>query len=382
MYDVIIAGAGPAGSTAARVCAKHGLKTLLLDRSRFPRQKPCGGAVAERALAHLDFSLPADLIERECFTAEVSHRGSRVTVRRGARFSVLVSRDRFDAYLAEKAVEAGADFSAGEGVRDIVAHRSSVGVTTVKTAHECSFLIGADGVHSIVARMIRPPLPRQEMAFALACSLPGGTAEVKNDALDMHFGIAPLGYGWDFPRRGVRSLGVMGHASRFRDPLPALEEYARSRGGKPEGVRGHFIPYGGIKRPIVRGRIALAGDAAGFGDAFLGEGIVHAIRSGRLAGEAVVRAVRGGAGPETLDGYGRDADRLIRRDLRYAYLLAKLIDRFPRTSHVVFFGHDELIRRYLDIPAGSLDYRGYWRWFLGRFPFLALSALVRAPFSR
>ncbi|HAR45089.1 MAG TPA: geranylgeranyl reductase, partial [Nitrospiraceae bacterium] len=72
MYDVIVAGAGPAGSTCARLCAKQGLRTLLLDKDRFPRSKTCAGAVSEQALMYLDFPLPHWVIERECFGARLS----------------------------------------------------------------------------------------------------------------------------------------------------------------------------------------------------------------------------------------------------------------------------------------------------------------------
>src|SRR5512136_540207 len=98
-YDVIIVGGGPAGSTCARACAKAGLRTLILELDVFPRAKPCGGALSERALACLDFALPPDIIERECFGARVHYGTHIVEVRKDRRIAVTVSREKFDHFL-------------------------------------------------------------------------------------------------------------------------------------------------------------------------------------------------------------------------------------------------------------------------------------------
>lgn len=385
LFDVIIVGAGPAGSTCAFECARRGLRALLLDRDAFPRRKPCGGAVAERALAYLDFSLPEEIVERECYSAVVRFNGRRVHIRKDARIAVLVSRDRFDAFLADKAVEAGARFLQGVHVTDVVPHEDSVEVRTDRGSYRSSFLVGADGVHSIVARSVRPPLPKDEMALALVCSVPaenvGDGAEERDGALDMLFGIAPLGYGWDFPHAGYRSIGVMGRASDFREPAQALSEYANSLGVDAKGVRGHFIPYGGIKRKIVEGRILLVGDAAGYGDAFTGEGIVHAVHTGKLAARALVHAVKAGAGPAVLAGYEREADEKVRKNLSHALTMAGLVERFPRLAMRVFFDNREAMGKYVSIAAGRTDYRAFWKWLVPRIPFFLASSFFRTVFG-
>jgi geranylgeranyl reductase family protein len=385
IYDVIIVGAGPAGSVCAYECSKGGLKTLLLDRDAFPRQKPCGGAVAEQALSYLDFPLPAGIIERDCYGAVVRFNGHQVDIRKDTRIAVLVSRDRFDAFLAEKAVDAGARFLSGEKVTGVALHGGSVDVRTAKASYTGSYLVGADGIHGIGARSVRPPLPKDEMALALVCSTPAPGAagnEEQDGFLDMQFGIAPMGYGWDFPHAGYRSVGVMGLASAFSDPHAVLSEYAASRGVRPENVRGHFIPFGGIRRKVVSGRAVLAGDAAGFGDAFTGEGIVHAILSGKLAAHAIVNAVTGGSGPAALAAYEREADERIRKNLRHALFLARLIDRLPDLSVRIFFHNGKAMEKYLDIPAGRTDYRGFRKWLIRRLPFYLLSSLARSLFRR
>ncbi len=265
MYDVIIVGAGPAGSVCARTCAKQGLSTLLLDRDAFPRTKPCGGAVAVRALSFLNAPLPPEVVDGDCRAAVVRLRRHRVDIEKSERFAVLVNRSRFDAFLAGQAREAGARFAEREQVSGVVQRADRVEVTANGRSYEARYVVGADGALSVVARSVRPVLAMREMALALVCTAPraaGTGAEERDTRLDLRFGIAPLGYGWDFPHGKERSVGVIGRASNFVRPREVFAAYAREVGAEPDDVRGHFIPYGGFRRRVVSGRILLAGDAA------------------------------------------------------------------------------------------------------------------------
>ena len=222
MYDVIIAGAGPAGSTCARSCAQQGIKTLLLDSAVFPRAKPCGGAVSTRALMKLDFSVPEKIIEKECYGVRVHCNGHTILVRKNRRIAVLVRRDLFDSFLADKAMEAGARFSPGEGVIDLRQTADRVEVITSKTAYQARFLIGADGIHSRVATAVRPPFQKDETALALVSTVtdtPGTRDEQQETTIEFYYGITSLGYGWLFPRHGYCSLGIAGSARGLSDGI-------------------------------------------------------------------------------------------------------------------------------------------------------------------
>jgi flavin-dependent dehydrogenase len=105
MYGVIVVGGGPSGSACARECAKHRLKTLLVERHKLPRSKPCGGAVSEQALSYLDFPLPEEIIEKECFGVRVHFEEHTLEVRKNHRLAVLISREKLDSFLLGKAVE-------------------------------------------------------------------------------------------------------------------------------------------------------------------------------------------------------------------------------------------------------------------------------------
>jgi geranylgeranyl reductase family protein len=380
MYDVIIVGAGPAGSTCARECAQQGLKTLLLDKDTFPRTKPCGGAVSGHALSLLDFPLPDDIIEKECFGARVHYSGRSIEANKQYRIAVFVSRDRFDAFLALKSVEGGARFLSGEKVLAVHTKRDGITVVSNKTSYQTRFLIGADGVHSRVANVIRHPLGKDEMILGLVSSIPANDELIdrrQNKTVDMHFGIAPQGYGWLFPHRGYHSLGIMGLASMMKEPKKVMSDFAHSLGMELSAVQGHFIPCGGRKRIIASGSILLVGDAAGFADPFHGEGIAYALLSGKLAAQAIIESIEGNSGPSSaVVRYRRESERLIRKNLLVAHRIATLLDRYPSLFLRIFFDHPDTLERYLDVVGGRTDYRHFQQWLLPRVPWYLLSNCI------
>src|SRR3954451_6852684 len=151
-FDAIVVGAGPAGSTAAYRLASAGARTLLLDRARFPRDKPCGGGLTVRAVRALPF--PVEPVVEHV----VDRLGLRVAdgpsvERRGRGPLVLMTqRRRLDAYLADRAAAAGADFRDGVKGSGVVGGDDDVVVELGGARVAGSVLIGADGANGVVAR--------------------------------------------------------------------------------------------------------------------------------------------------------------------------------------------------------------------------------------
>ncbi len=373
MYDVIVAGAGPAGSTCARLCARQGLRTLLLDKERFPRSKPCSGAVSEQGLMYLDVPLPQWVIERECFGARL-HLGDRtVEVRKDRRVAVLVSRERFDCFLLEKTRESGAEVREGEEVLNATQDPASIQVETDRAVYQARCLVGADGVNSRTALAVRPPFQRSDLTTALV-----STAEEQNDQrerrnddlFDMRLGCAPPGNGRGFPCTGAHSSGtaVESDASARSSHMP--DQFSGTAGIGPIACPEHVIPLGGIKRRVAKDRVILVGDAAGFADPFSGEGVSYAILSGRFAGQAVADIITGRKKTAAaLAWYEQQTEYWIRLNLRAALHMARLVDRFPLLSARIFFDDREPLAKYLDIAAGRIDNRRFLRWIMLRAPF-------------
>ena len=152
-YDVIVVGAGPAGSTTAREAAARGLSVLLLDKAEFPRDKPCGGGVNVRTQRLLPFPL-GDVAERAI-------HGMRITLRQGHGFNRsypepvvhLTQRQRLDTLLVERAVAAGATLRERATVKAIERHAERIVVRVDGEAVEGRALVGADGANGRTARL-------------------------------------------------------------------------------------------------------------------------------------------------------------------------------------------------------------------------------------
>ena len=152
-YDVIVVGAGPAGSTTARECANRGLSVLLLDRAEFPRDKPCGGGVTVRAAGELPFDL-APVVERVMHGMYLSVNRTEGFHRRSTREpAYFTQRRHLDTYLVERATEAGASLRERAIVRDVETRDSYAIVRTGDESFERRTLVAADGANGPTARL-------------------------------------------------------------------------------------------------------------------------------------------------------------------------------------------------------------------------------------
>ncbi|MGH2543581.1 MAG: NAD(P)/FAD-dependent oxidoreductase, partial [Ardenticatenaceae bacterium] len=152
-YDVIVVGAGPAGSTAARECASRGLSVLMLDRAEFPRDKPCGGGVTVRASELLPFSIEA-VTERTINGLHLSVRDSRGFTRYADHdLAYLTQRSRLDTFLADQAIETGVTLKERAPIRELERHDTHVVVRAGSEIFEGSTLVAADGANGQTARM-------------------------------------------------------------------------------------------------------------------------------------------------------------------------------------------------------------------------------------
>src|SRR5712692_8431846 len=132
-YDAIVVGAGPAGTTAARMLADGGASVLLLDRHTFPRDKPCGGGVTLRAASVPGLDL-SPVIERTIYGARFSLRlGDTFDRRFRQPLTYMTQRSRLDALLAQRAAEAGAAFHDSEAVREIDINGHSTTLSPAQT---------------------------------------------------------------------------------------------------------------------------------------------------------------------------------------------------------------------------------------------------------
>ena len=376
--DFAVIGGGPAGASAARRLAWRGASVLLFERQKMPRAKPCGGGLSERAMACLDFPVPDALIDAEVYGARVHFGGASTEARLDRRVAVLVTRSRFDHFLLRKAEECGARTVWAE-VKSIERRPGEVALATAEGEFTAAGAIVCEGANRRLSRSVRPPDGPDEQGFCLEADVPAARPDRHADLadiLDVHFGFVGRGYGWLFHHGSYYSIGVGDLCSRFRDPLGTFRQFAAERGVDAGGVRprGHFVPCGGLRRALCTDRVLLAGDAGGWVDPFLGEGLAYAIRSGQVAAEAALEALaRGDLSRRGLAPFEARSREEFGRDLEAALTLSRIAYRWPGLFIRALAVEEETLAKYLRVELGEVSYREFLWWLVRRGPRLWMS---------
>jgi len=371
-YDVIVVGGGPAGAVAARECARWGLETVLLEKEFLPRPKICAGAISAAAMNLLDVPIPPEIIEARCSVFHGFYGARQITIELEQDFLVLVSRDIFDFWLVSLAQASGAEVKQGEKVIAVDPGAGGVTVRTSGRVYTARVVIGADGVYSTVARAVRKPFFKKDLAFCVCSEI--GTVERDvpwQEGVEVYYGLTPVGYRWIFPKRNRVSTGLGVWPSCTKTVRAAFLDFLQEKGLVVDRrIRGGHIPLGGISRPAVNDGIILAGDAAGFADPFTGEGIRYAIASGRLAAAAAVSLLSRSVPPnrQNLGVYERNCYHSFGADLKAALFISRLFQYFPRVLLGMFFNSREPFAESLQILQGHTDYRQLYRWLLWHTP--------------
>lgn len=307
-YDVTVVGAGPSGSVAAYECAAQGLKTLLLEKCTLPRDKPCGGAVMYRGIHILKGEVPRRLVERKI-------KGLRFLLPSGknAEFvsdkiiGITTMRAEFDEYLARRAVDTGAELlEEARVVGAQVTHDSAVVKLGDGREFSSRLLIGADGVNSVTSRSLglRPEhkdLTRVGLGMESDFHVgEDGVVEATHgrpDILEITPVKGKVSYGWVFPKREHLGIGIAGAAVHMYPLRPAFDGFIADTEKRlglslpPPKRRTYFLGADGLRFRNVVKRAMIVGDAAGFVDPMMGEGIAYAMRSGVFAAKVAAQAV-------------------------------------------------------------------------------------------
>ena len=341
-------GAGPAGSTAAYRLAREGASVCLLDRARFPRNKPCGGGLTVRAVRELPFSVEPvveDVVDRVELRLHYGRRFERVRER---PLVLMTQRRRLDAFLAGKAAAAGADFRDATRATAVDVREAGVTVDTDRGQLAAAALVGADGANGVTARSLGLCTPGVH-GVALEGNLPHADVDPARyrKRIVIELGAVGGGFGWIFPKGDHVNVGVGGwehEGPRLRDELRRL----CSEHGLPEKrlreVRGHRLPVAGTESQLARGRAVVVGDAAGLVDPMSGDGIYEAFVSSRLAATAVADLLAGRA--RTLEPYDAAAKELLSPHFAASWAGKRALDRFPLLLFTV--ARAEFVQRALE----------------------------------
>jgi len=359
-WDAIVVGAGPAGSATALLLARGGARVLLLDRARFPRDKPCSEYLSPETTTLLR-RLGGGIVEAVAAASHARLTGMKVVApsgaemigrfdRTGDRFSFALPRTSFDTILRHAAETAGAVVREGVKVEDLLYDRGAVGGVIAGETYRTRVVVGADGLRSVVARRlggVRTSAPRR-----VAFTADGAEVAGFSDVGEMHVGPPPSGYvGLGPIGDGVTTVAlVLPLRSLRRRPgfFDALDRFPR--------LTGRFDPRRVVRDVLVTGPFAqwsrrsvvggapgggalLVGDAADFFDPFTGQGIYSALRGAELAAAVITDTLATGADLRAYARARRAAfagkwllERLIGLGVGWPALVERVVGRLARRS--------------------------------------------------
>ncbi len=288
IYDVVIVGGGPAGASCGTFCAIGGLRTLILEKSRFPREKVCGDCINPACWPVLDRLGVSEVILRSPHTkldgvrfVALDKRATLVPFRTQSRGEIAIRRSIFDAVLLDRAREAGVEVlecTPVKAVRGPFPWR----IHTDLGQFRAKYLVAADGRNSTVAKMLRlmPFVSRNRVALQTHAARTGEF----DSAVSLR--LLPFGYcGIASVDDEVLDICLVSHPLEIN----AFKQWAQKEFDIPDPHEWRSIaPLS--RRPIhpVSNHLLLTGDAARVVEPFTGEGIYYAIASGELAARAII----------------------------------------------------------------------------------------------
>lgn len=352
--DVVVAGAGPAGASAAAHLARTGLRVIVVDQKQFPRDKVCGDFVSPVALNELDsLGVSGSRVFRSTNViraAALFLNGKRLVGRsipRSARFVAygrVIPRQTLDRLILAEARRRGARYLAQHRVTAYAAREDRIDVfMQTPNGNQCiqaAVLIGADGSTSVVARQLRRrPHPKRHLIVALRAYFSG--VRGPSDRADLYFSAQTFpGYFWIFPtgpRTANVGVGVLAETvpdtpDRLRELLVRMIETDPGIRRRLDGARmvgkivGWPLSTYDATLPLAADRLLLAGDAAGMINPLNGEGIQYALLSGRWAATAAFHAIRSGdLSRGRMSLYERQAREQLRADMALSAFIVEWI---------------------------------------------------------
>ncbi len=303
-YDVVVIGAGPAGSVAARYAAENGASVLILERDREPGiPVRCAEGVSHNGIAPF-IDIDKRWIASQIDVAKLTSPNGESAFMHNNGIGYVLERRIFDTALCELAARHGAQLITKADALDLIKENDKICGVKYRYLGEtkevrCDLVIAADGTESRVGRWagINTAVALRDIDTCVQYTLAG--IDIKKDTCEFYFGkeVSPGGYIWIFPKSDNTAnvgIGISGHLSHEKGPKEFLDKFVEKRFPKATIT---YTVYGGVPtsatlKEIVRDNIMLVGDAARQVNPITGGGIVQGMIAARIAGKLAAEAVK------------------------------------------------------------------------------------------
>ncbi|MBN1861215.1 MAG: NAD(P)/FAD-dependent oxidoreductase [Candidatus Thermoplasmatota archaeon] len=352
LYDVAIVGAGPAGSTAAKILSEEGVRTLLLEQATFPRDKPCGGGLQMRILHRFKYLEEHNLIDSYSSALQLHSSSMKHTLdfEHNRPLQAMVLRTVFDKGLVDLAIRSGAILRCGRTAQTIKTGRENTTMVCSNGEKVSSrMVIGADGIWSIIAKIMgmRQDCNRIGICVYTEHRMNQGTLQrLYGEERQVHIHLQPqglIGYGWVFPKNNHVNVGIVEFRqalnpargkknlqNQYRLYLRMLKQQKLLPQNFPTAlVHGGAFPTCPLNK-LSTDRILLCGDAGGLANPMTGEGIYYAMSSGEIAAKTAMNALENDTTDAySLRSYQRQWNHEFHRDFT---LLSRLSKRWGKNT--------------------------------------------------
>jgi geranylgeranyl reductase family protein len=350
-HDIIVVGAGPGGSVAAKEAVDNGFKTCILEKERLGdggRYKACGGACAWELIEEIDY--PEEKISRIVESLELHHTDGDSFSKKGK--GAVVWRSTFDKFLSDMAVQSGAILKEKEPLTHIQKRNGHYEIRTNKTKYSSKYVIAADGVTSPTLKQLDwPYFEKENLILTITKEMKTSEKRIEkslgNDAVHLFFGIEdliPIGYAWLFPKSEYITVGWGNQINLVNNSREEFKKYInlsfvqRALKGSVEKIfKPHLIPVG-LRPLLYRNNVFAVGDSGGIVDPISGKGIPYAMMSGQIAIQSLKKCLDREKPQKLGKTYERTLDRKFLKILK-----AK------RVARDRIFQDDETLKKFLSL---------------------------------
>ncbi|GMT45263.1 MAG: NAD(P)/FAD-dependent oxidoreductase [bacterium] len=322
-FDVIIIGGGPSGAMSGIELQKRGIKTCIIDKSTFPREKLCGGLLTQKSVDLIKKYCPdikhEDFIVENTHKVDFYHKGQKVTTFKTDMSYSFTERKIFDFLLIQNYKRLGGTLFENKRIRkdNIDLENNTIQIDTETFNYKV--LIGADGCNSILTK--KKQIKRFD-SFCLEGELKKENIEEKE--FSIYFGRVKNGYGWYFPKKDYYSVGIGGDNSNKSLKKQAELFFEKISSGSISNIKGAFIPSGRLfNYEKFNNNTLVVGDAAGYTDPITGEGLYYALLSGVYAAETTIETIQ--LNSLNFKKTYLKKTRFIRKNIKYALFLQKIL---------------------------------------------------------